>query len=67
MLGGALVPSLRAMGHEVHTLVRRPVQNANEIEWDPAAGKLDAAQLKGITLSALRRERRGQKSRVLGD
>uniref|UniRef100_UPI00404A4FE1 TIGR01777 family oxidoreductase n=1 Tax=Cephaloticoccus sp. TaxID=1985742 RepID=UPI00404A4FE1 len=49
MLGGALVPSLRAMGHEVHTLVRRPVQNANEIEWDPAAGKLDAAQLKGIT------------------
>ena len=25
------------------------MQNANEIEWDPAAGKLDAAQLKGIT------------------
>jgi uncharacterized protein len=49
LIGTVLVPHLRAMGHEVRTLVRRPVQAGHEIQWDPAAGTLDARELQGVT------------------
>jgi uncharacterized protein (TIGR01777 family) len=46
-LGGLLVPHLRAAGHEVTRLVRRPARNPGELRWDPAAGLLDASALAG--------------------
>ncbi len=47
-IGSALVPALEAEGHEVVRLVRREARGANEIAWDPAAGKLDPGTLHGI-------------------
>lgn len=47
-LGSALVPALRAEGHEVLRLVRRPARTADELQWDPAAGILDPGALTGV-------------------
>jgi uncharacterized protein (TIGR01777 family) len=51
LIGTALVASLRADGHEVVRLVRRPPQDPGEVRWDPRAvdGGLGSAQaLPGI-------------------
>lgn len=48
LIGTALSASLTADGHDVVTLVRRPTQTSTEISWDPAAGRLDAAALRGV-------------------
>jgi uncharacterized protein (TIGR01777 family) len=48
MIGTALRASFTADGHEVLRLVRRQVQAANEISWDPAGGRLDPAALEGV-------------------
>jgi len=49
LVGGALVKSLIADGHEVVRLVRRAVPSgAPEIEWRPDQDHLDAQQLEGI-------------------
>ena len=48
MIGSALVPALRADGHEVLRLVRRKARAADEIPWDPAAGSLDPVALTGV-------------------
>jgi uncharacterized protein (TIGR01777 family) len=37
LIGTALVASLRADGHEVIRLVRRPPRSADEVRWDPRA------------------------------
>lgn len=47
LIGNALTRSLRGNGHNVLTLVRRPPASVSEIRWDPSAGVLDAAALKG--------------------
>ncbi|AEH10526.1 domain of unknown function DUF1731 [Candidatus Protofrankia datiscae] len=47
LIGSALVPALRADGHTVRTLVRRPVRDGSEIRWDPARGTLEPAALAG--------------------
>ena len=47
LIGSALLPALRADGHDVVRLVRREPTGTDEIRWDPAADELDAAQLKG--------------------
>ena len=47
LIGSALVPALRAEGHEVLQLVRRPVRDADELRWDPAAGSIDDDALTG--------------------
>ena len=47
LIGSALVPALRAAGHEVWPLVRRAAQVENEIAWNPATGEIDAARLAG--------------------
>lgn len=47
LIGAALVRSLRADGHEVVRLVRRPARAGDEIEWDPARGHVDTAGLEG--------------------
>jgi len=46
-IGGALVAHLRAAGHDVRTLVRRPPVAAGEVHWDPMAGEVDRAALAG--------------------
>ena len=48
LIGSALVPALRASGHDVTRLVRRQETAADEIHWDPAAGDLDTSRLHGV-------------------
>ena len=45
MIGSALVPALRANGHDVVRLVRRPPGAPDEVRWDPQAGSLDPVAL----------------------
>jgi uncharacterized protein len=51
LIGSAVVDALRADGHQVVRLVRRPPAAADEAAWDPLApaGGLDAAALDGVT------------------
>lgn len=46
-IGSALVPALRASGHEVIRLVRREPARPDEIQWSPAAGELEATAVEG--------------------
>lgn len=49
LVGKTLVPTLEADGHLVRPMVRRaPRAEKNEIGWDPAAGKIDAAELANV-------------------
>ena len=48
LIGSALVPSLRAEGHDVVRLVRRSTHAADEITWDPGAHRLDPASLRHV-------------------
>ena len=45
LIGRSLVPSLRESGHDVVRLVRRQPQGVDEIQWNPAAGTIDAKGL----------------------
>jgi uncharacterized protein (TIGR01777 family) len=47
-IGTELVSRLRADGHRVRTLVRRPPDAPDEVRWDPAGGSIDAAGLAGV-------------------
>ncbi|MGF7124467.1 TIGR01777 family oxidoreductase [Rhodococcus sp. BE178] len=47
MIGQALVASLRTGGHDVTRLVRRRPSRADEFEWDPQHGVVDAEVLRG--------------------
>jgi uncharacterized protein (TIGR01777 family) len=47
LVGSALVPFLTTGGHRVTRLVRRSPA-AGEVQWQPDAGRLDAAALEGI-------------------
>ncbi len=49
LIGSALVPALRADGHDVVRLVRRPPRADDEAEWDPSGRRqeLTAGALKG--------------------
>jgi uncharacterized protein len=47
LMGRALVPSLRADGHEVLRLVRRTAAAPDEVSWDPEAGTVDLRPLEG--------------------
>lgn len=47
LIGTPLVRALRAAGHRVDVLVRRPARDAGEIRWNPDAGELDPAALAG--------------------
>jgi uncharacterized protein len=48
LVGSALVPELRAAGHEVIRLVRRAPAAEDERRWDPPAGRIDAGALDGV-------------------
>lgn len=47
LIGSELARRLRAAGHRVVPVVRRPAR-AGEVQWDPALGRIDAAALDGI-------------------
>jgi uncharacterized protein (TIGR01777 family) len=47
LIGSALVPYLRARGHQVIPLVRGTA-TAGQVVWDPAQGTIDSDQLEGI-------------------
>ncbi|MDQ3085216.1 MAG: TIGR01777 family oxidoreductase [Actinomycetota bacterium] len=48
LIGSALVPVLREAKHEVLSLVRRTPTDADEAQWDPAAGTIDVDALQGV-------------------
>lgn len=48
LIGRALVPYLRAQGHDVLCLVRRVATSADEVTWDPDDGYVDVAALAGV-------------------
>lgn len=48
MIGSALVPALRADGHDVLRLVRRTPRTADEHRWDPQHGRLDPGVLADV-------------------
>jgi uncharacterized protein (TIGR01777 family) len=48
LVGKALISSLRSNSHEIVRLVRGKPSGANEIEWHPNEGCLDAATLEGV-------------------
>ncbi|MGE5174974.1 MAG: TIGR01777 family oxidoreductase [Hyphomicrobiales bacterium] len=48
LVGGALVPLLRARGHRVTRLVRRAPAGEGAATWDPDKGALDPATLEGV-------------------
>jgi uncharacterized protein len=48
LIGGALVPHLRAQGHEVLRLVRRTSGAPDEVTWDPMGGTVEVGGLVGV-------------------
>ncbi len=49
LIGSALVPALRAAGHQVTTMVRAGGGTGPDaVRWDPARGELDARALDGV-------------------
>jgi uncharacterized protein (TIGR01777 family) len=48
LIGTALGRTLTGDGHRVRRLVRRAARHADEIEWDPEAGRLPVAALAGV-------------------
>ena len=47
LIGTHLSRAFQDAGHDVVRLVRRTPAGPGEVEWDPAAGRLDAAALEG--------------------
>ncbi|MEU6148003.1 TIGR01777 family oxidoreductase [Streptomyces sp. NPDC047081] len=47
LIGGALVRSLTADGHDVVRLVRHEPRSKSEVRWDPEGKRVDAAGLAG--------------------
>jgi uncharacterized protein len=49
LVGSHLVPHLEQQGHLIRRLVRRKVRDSDgEIQWDPAAGTIDAEELNAV-------------------
>jgi uncharacterized protein (TIGR01777 family) len=49
LIGSALVPALRASGHRVDRVSRRPPPaGTTDIQWDPERGELDPRALEGV-------------------
>ena len=48
LIGGALLPALRADGHEVIQLVRRTPRTADEHRWDPQHHRIDPSVLADV-------------------
>ena len=46
LVGGELVPTLKAKGHEVYKLSRKAAKGADEIQWDAGRGFSESEQAK---------------------
>ena len=46
LVGGELVPTLKAKGHEVYKLSRKAAKSADEIQWDARRGFSESEQAK---------------------
>lgn len=46
LVGGELVPTLKAKGHEVYKLSRKAAKSADEIQWDAERGFSESEQAK---------------------
>ncbi len=46
LVGTALIPTLKAKGHEIYKLVRKTPKSADEIQWDAGEGFSDEEQAK---------------------
>src|SRR5687768_5550175 len=46
LVGGELIPTLKAKGHEVYKLSRKAAKNAEEIQWDAEKGFSESEQAK---------------------
>jgi uncharacterized protein (TIGR01777 family) len=47
LIGSALLPRLRARGHEISVLTRR-AEGPGEVGWDPLGGRLEARGIEGF-------------------
>ena len=61
LIGTALTASLRADGHQVVRLVRRPPRAADEIRWDPRAADAGDPVLAGVDAVRAPGRRRGRR------
>lgn len=48
LIGGAVADSLRADGHDVVAMVRRPAAGEDEARWDPQGGAVETEKLAGL-------------------
>ncbi len=48
LIGTALVGHLKAEGHTVQRLVRRPAISSDEVQWEPQTGYVDIEALRGV-------------------
>ncbi len=48
LIGRPLCAALAAQGYRLLRLVRRPAASPDEVQWDPQAGRVDAARLEGV-------------------
>jgi hypothetical protein len=48
LIGRALIPALRADGHDVVRLVRRGASAPDEVSWDPTSGVLNSTALGAV-------------------
>jgi uncharacterized protein (TIGR01777 family) len=48
LIASALIPRLRADSHRVVRLVRGAPEGADDVQWDPDAGTIDAGGLEGV-------------------
>ena len=46
LVGSELIPALKAKGHEVYKLSRKPTKSADEIQWDAEKGFAESEQAK---------------------
>ena len=49
LVGGAVLPVLRANGFDTVRLVRRARRHEDEVRWDPDAGTIEVDGLRGVT------------------
>jgi NAD dependent epimerase/dehydratase family enzyme len=48
LIGTSLLKALRADGHQVQRLVRRPTAGLDEVTWDPDTRTVDLEPLSGV-------------------
>ena len=50
LVGGELIPTLKAKGHEIYKLSRSKAEKANEIQWDAYEGFTETKNLQKLKI-----------------